>query len=143
MAPHKVYVNRTFDCSAQQLFNWLVRPELIQQWFGPQRFKTNQVNVDLKIGGTYNVELAKPDGGVFCIEGKYLEIDKPLRLVMSMSYRGVPHPPPPSQVAFHLKEQPGGITQLELIQTFDLFPKDMAQRTEAWEHMLEVLGLVI
>ena len=56
---NKVFVNRTFSCNVDILFDWLTDPSLLVQWFGPEGFEVGEVKSNLMIGGAYSIELKK------------------------------------------------------------------------------------
>jgi len=137
---NKVFVNRAFNCSASQLFQWLIDPTLIPLWFGPKQFSIGAVKTDVRVGGKYTIELQKPGSDNFFIEGEYTEIDAPYKVVFTLRYTGVPAGPPKSMVKIVLEDVAPNQSSLSLTQHFEFTPMDMAERTKAWEHMLELLS---
>ncbi len=140
ISQHELYLTRRFNCSVEILFEWMVKPELISQWFGPKHLQVIDVKTDLQKGGTYRIQLLKQDQTTFVIEGEYLEVKKPSKLAFTFIYRGISHTPPPSTVKITLESLEHNISQLVLIQRFDTIPPDMAERTKAWEHMMMLLA---
>lgn len=139
----KVYVNRTFNCTAETLFEWLTQPELIAQWFGPKHLKTGKVSSNLQVGGNYSIELLKPNGDVIGISGAYEIIDPPVRLRYTSIYFGLDPAPPDGVVTITLEDLEDGRCALSLVQAFEVVPQDMPTRTQAWEHMFETLGILV
>ena len=137
---NKIYINRKFNCPPEQLFDWLVQPQLIAQWFGPELLSVGEVETDLRIGGHYSIELQKPNDQSFFIKGEYVEIKKPVLLSFTFIYDGLPSCPPNSIVNIHIEEFANGQSQLTLSQEFMVIPTDMAKRTEAWNTMFEKLN---
>ena len=136
---NKIFINRKFNCSVSQLFEWLVQPSLIAKWFGPKHLSTGDVQTDLQVGGDYSIELLKPDRQNFFIKGKYIEINVPNLVVFTLHYEGLPSPPPNSIVKIKLEELIQNQSLLTLTQDFEHTPSDMSSRTKAWEHMFQVL----
>ncbi len=136
---NKVFVSRKFICSPAELFDWLVQPELIAQWFGPKHLIVGEVHSNLEVDGQISIELKKANGSNFFIKGQYLEIDKPEKLVFSYQYSDLQNPPPESVVTIKLKALNQNQTELTLIQSFEQIPEDMPSRKDAWNHMLQVL----
>ena len=62
---HTVVVNRIFNCSPEELFNWLIDPLLIAKWFGPKNLSVGKVKTDTSIGGHYSIELKKSSTDIF------------------------------------------------------------------------------
>ncbi len=134
-----VILDRVFNCSAQQLFIWLVKPELLRRWFGPPQLTVLQVKNDLKVGGHYQIELEKPNKEIFTIEGFYVHIEEPFRLVFTQRYLGLESPPPDSEVEITLENHHAGQSKLRLIQKFQISPSNIENRTKAWKFMLKRL----
>ena len=132
---NKIYINRSFNCSVTALYKWLVDPALIIQWFGPQGIKVHEVTTDLKIGGTYEIKLTKPDGSIFSIWGEYLEIKEPSKLIFNFKYKGILNAPPKSIVEITLEQIDTNKSNLFLVQQFESTPRDIENRTRSWESM--------
>ena len=134
---NKVFIKRVFACGVDELFEWLIKPELIIQWFGPPQLTIVSVANDPQIGGSYKIELQDAKGDPFGIVGEYHEINRPLRLVYSLEYETLASPK--SKVVFEL--EPVGVrdTRLYFTQEFESIPLNMAHRTEAWKYMLQKL----
>ena len=137
---NKVFINRKFNCSPTSLFDWLTKPDLLAQWFGPPNYTIGMVQTDTRINGKYSIELVSPGDQHFFIEGEYLEINAPNSLEFALRYTGLPTPPPESTVKIKLTAVGENECQLSLTQQFELAPTDMENRTKAWEYMLEKLA---
>jgi uncharacterized protein YndB with AHSA1/START domain len=61
-------------------------PQLLAQWFGPKGYTATRVEVDLRVGGSYRIELQPPDGDAFSLGGDFREVDPPTRLVYTFRY---------------------------------------------------------
>ncbi len=137
---NKVYLSREFSCQVDELFEWVTKPALLSQWFGPKHFKVLRAEADLAIGGWYRIELVKPNGDHFFIKGEYLEIDQPTKLAFSFSYEGLVNAPPDSVVEIRLDALSATASKLLLIQRFQVKPPDMETRTATWEYILSKLA---
>lgn len=140
---NKVYVSRTFECNARELFSWLTDPTRIAQWFGPEGFTVGNVSNNLSEGGKYQIELKKDDMIRFTILGSYLTINAPNKLAFTYDYVGLENPPPPSKVYFDLKEIGPDQTELSMTQVFEIQTPDFATRTRAWNYMLDKLSRLV
>ena len=138
-AKNSLYISRRFNCSVNTLFKWIVEPDLICQWFGPKSMTLVEVKNDLTIGGAYTIELLKPNGMAFSIEGEYIEIDEPNKVVFTFTYKGIPNTPPASIVEITIERVDTNISNLSLIQKFDIVPTDMPSRSSAWQNMFAKL----
>lgn len=140
---NKIYIKRDFACNPNELFRYLIQPDLIAKWFGPKHTVVGAVSMDVRVNGSYSIELIKPDNKNFFIVGSYIEIDKPSRLVFSFQYQGLPSSPPESRVEITIKADGSGNSKLLLTQQFEVMPADMENRTVAWNNMLTKLGSLI
>ncbi|NND34462.1 MAG: SRPBCC domain-containing protein [Saprospiraceae bacterium] len=138
-----VYIERKFECAIDELFQWLVNPELVAKWFGPKQFSVTNVTNDLKIGGAFEIELTKYPDKVLVISGNYLEIEMPRKLVFTFHYGGFNNPPPDSVVTMLLEKISAESTQLFLEQKFAVAPTDLEQRDQAWRYMFSKLAQLL
>ena len=138
-ATNRVYVRRKFNCSVSELFDWLVKPDLIVKWFGPEHLTVGRVQTDVQVGGQYSIELKSARTASFFIRGEYLEIRAPELLTFSFEYGGLPSAPPKSTVKIRLEQIAERESFLSLTQYFDTIPSDMVRRTKTWVHMLRIL----
>lgn len=139
---NKVFVKRTFACSAQRLFEWLTQPEQLMQWFGPEGFHAKKVISEPVKGGTYQIEMWKKELYAFTVLGTYLEVDPPRYLKLSYDYRDLKGRPS-SEITFSLEEQPTGDTTLHFVQEFEETPPDYSTRTIAWNYMFKKLNSLV
>ena len=83
-------VERTFDAPIEEVFAAFTQPDLMSQWFYAFPKGKSRVEVDLRVGGKYSIDMM-PDpslglgdeagcGGGFLHHGEYLEISPPNRL---------------------------------------------------------------
>ncbi|MGI9542370.1 MAG: SRPBCC family protein [Cyclobacteriaceae bacterium] len=140
---NSVFVSRRFNCSVGELFDWLVQPRLIAQWFGPKLWSVKRVHTDIRVGGRYSIELTKPDNQNFFIEGEYSEINAPYSISFTLMYIGLSSTPPKSVVKIKLEGITPNESLLTLTQEFEHLPSDLEHRTKAWEHMLKMLSKLL
>ncbi len=76
-----VEVRRRFDASPEEVFRAWVTPRLIEQWWGPEGFRTTVASLDLRVGGAFRFDMLSPTGSRGATAGIYREIDPPRRLV--------------------------------------------------------------
>lgn len=85
----QLVIERTFKASPERVFDAFIDPEQLQKWWWPNDFTCPAAEVDLRVGGTYRLEMEWPDfipaESRFSshMGGEYFEIDRPHRLVMS------------------------------------------------------------
>ncbi len=81
---HVVRIERTFEASAQEVFDAWTSPEVMRRWLHCEPdWSTPVAEVDLQVGGAVRVVMRKPDGSEAGARGQYTLIDRPHRLVMT------------------------------------------------------------
>ncbi len=134
---NNLYLKRKFPCAIDRLYEWLTDPEYVVQWFGPRQFKLLKMTSDLREGGTYSIILERPDRSRFEMRGSYLLLDPPYELHFSMEYRGWDGPE--SLIKMQLESDSESQTLLHFSQSFQSLPKDLDNRTIAWESMFDLI----
>ena len=107
-------IRRTFDADMATLFAALTRPEAIREWFGPGAFKVANVSGDLRVGGTWIIEMLSPEGNPHNVGGEYLTIDPPNSV--SFTWAWANEPSEVSHVEYRLSPAASGTT-LTLLHT--------------------------
>jgi len=119
--------------SPQEVFRWLVRPELLVRWIG----------IDAQLepwpGGRFRFEIAD---GQWC-SGRYLEVVPGRRVVVTWGWESgaIPVPPGSSTVTVELSEHPGG-TLVHLVHS-DLAPELRPLHAQGWSRFLPRLAAVV
>ena len=75
-------LTRRFKAPREAVFRAWTRPEELAQWFGPKSISVRDVEIDLRPGGRYSLEMYEPDG-VYPLSGVYREVKAPERLVFT------------------------------------------------------------
>jgi uncharacterized protein YndB with AHSA1/START domain len=78
-------LNRTFDASRERVFRAWTQPEALQGWFRPNGMESTVTQLDLRMGGSFRIELRLGDNLREIISGTYLEITPPEKLVFTWS----------------------------------------------------------
>jgi uncharacterized protein YndB with AHSA1/START domain len=66
-------INRSFDGSAEQLYEAWTNAELLCRWLPPNGFKMEILHGEICSGGAFLCRMANRDGVSFCVEFAYLE----------------------------------------------------------------------
>lgn len=83
----EVAVTREFDAPRGMVFDAHTKPELVRQWLlGPPGWTMPVCEIDLRVGGTYRYEWANPDGRRMGVAGKFKEIVRPSRIVVTQLF---------------------------------------------------------
>lgn len=75
--PLELKFSRTFEAKPKVVFKALTHPDLIKKWFGPHGYSCPVVEVDLRIGGSYHIEMKPPEGEIIKLGGVYKVVDRP------------------------------------------------------------------
>jgi uncharacterized protein YndB with AHSA1/START domain len=79
-AGYTLRVTRSFDAPLQRVFNAFTEPTELAKWWGPHGFTTPELELDLRVGGSYRFTMQPPDGEAFHLSGNYVEVQRPTRL---------------------------------------------------------------
>ena len=79
-------VSRRYHATRERVFDAWTDPEIMKQWFSPEGVTNPAIDVDLRVGGTYRVEMLTPDGRRPVAVGTYQEINRPERLVFTWAW---------------------------------------------------------
>ena len=136
-----VTVQRRFAASDERVFDAWLDPTMIGQWmFGPSLREEEivRLSVDAQVGGRFSF-LVRRQGQEIDHVGKYLEIDRPRRLVFTWGIAGLSVDE--TDVTVDIEPLEVGC---ELTLTHRKVWSDYAERTKAgWATMVDVLAKVL
>ena len=105
---------RHFSAPPERVFRALTEVDRLRLWFGPPGTRLGRVEVDLRVGGRYLIEMiGRESGKHFVVSGQYKEIDPPHRIVISWRWIEGGPDEGETQVTFELKAEDAG-TRLRL-----------------------------
>lgn len=81
-------LTRKIKAPREKVFQAFTDPTLLTQWFGPKEVTTTDAQVDLKIGGRYQLTMQEPNGNIINHGGEYREIIPPEKLVFTWVLEG-------------------------------------------------------
>ncbi|HEX3391299.1 MAG TPA: SRPBCC domain-containing protein [Solirubrobacteraceae bacterium] len=77
-------IERSYDASPEEVFDAWTNPEVLRRWWAVHPDGSTPVaEVDLREGGRYRLSMEGPDAERHTVQGEYLEVDRPSRLVYS------------------------------------------------------------
>ncbi|MGH2984668.1 MAG: SRPBCC family protein [Solirubrobacterales bacterium] len=80
-------IERTFDASAEEVFDAWTSEEVLKRWFhSAPDWDTPTAEVDLRVGGKVRVAMREPDGTEHAMGGEYTLIERPNRLALTWSF---------------------------------------------------------
>jgi uncharacterized protein YndB with AHSA1/START domain len=79
----ELVITRTFDGPARIVFEAWTKPELLKLWWAPKSTGLSLLScqADVRVGGSYLVEIGHKDSKPMAFFGKYVEVTPPSRLV--------------------------------------------------------------
>jgi uncharacterized protein YndB with AHSA1/START domain len=89
----------------QRVFRALSSSEIIDWWVNPGVFDTREWTADVRVGGQWRAS-GVARGQPYALEGKFLEVDPPRKLVQTWHMAGAPGTP--STVTYLLEPIAGG-----------------------------------
>jgi len=83
-------IERTFDATAEEVFDaWLTR-ERWQAWIGPEGMDCKVTLLEPRVGGRYRIDMCAPDGSIIPVSGQFEVIDRPRALQFTWGWDGDP-----------------------------------------------------
>lgn len=141
-SPIELRLRRDFAAPRQRVFEAWTNPEVLRRWWaaGPD-WDTPEAEVDLRVGGAYRTTMRNADDGSrHTLEGEYLEIDPPARLVYTWNWVDEPGSPTEnSRITVEFTEAEG-ITTVELTQTGLVSEESRANHEHGWNLCLDNLS---
>ena len=82
----------TFRAPARIVFDAWTKPEFVKRWWAPKSrgVEMVQCEADVRVGGTYVYSLARGGAIIATFSGKYLEIERPTKLVYTSLFAPFP-----------------------------------------------------
>jgi uncharacterized protein YndB with AHSA1/START domain len=77
---------RTLPVAPARVVAAFSNPDELARWFGPEGFSVGSVDFDLRVGGTYRIEMQPPEGDPFYLGGEFREVDPPASLAFTFVY---------------------------------------------------------
>lgn len=93
----------------------LVTPELIRQWWGPERITVKSIISELVVGGTRRITFSSGDGPEMAFSGEYLELHMPTTIRYIERFEQMPDGS--SMVTETITQTPDGV----LLEEFVMF----------------------
>ena len=81
-----LHLERSLHAPASLVYEACTEPELLAEWWGPNGFTTPGIEIDLRVGGRYRIAMQPPEGELFYLNGEFLEVDPPTRLVYTFRW---------------------------------------------------------
>jgi uncharacterized protein YndB with AHSA1/START domain len=108
----EIRIERTFRATPERVFDAFTDPAQLAKWWGPEGWRTDTREFDLKPGGMWRHTMRGPAGEAFPNEDRFVEVDRPRRLVIEHLST------PRHRKAVTFEPIPGG-TRMTFHMTFD------------------------
>ena len=79
-------LEKVVPAPAELVFAACLDPEKLAEWWGPAGFTSPRVELDVREGGRYRIEMQPSDGEAFHLRGEFVEIDPPRRLAYTFEW---------------------------------------------------------
>lgn len=79
--PAELVISRVFDAPRTLVWKAWTDPKHVMQWWGPKGFNNSSCESDLRVGGTFHLNMSAPDGNTYPCKGIYREIKEPEHIV--------------------------------------------------------------
>lgn len=133
MADPIIVVTRVFDAPRERVWQEWTEPERFADWFGGAAADVplDSVAMDVRPGGVWRLTMfAEPERRRIDWHGEYLEVDEPVRLVLSMSDE--PDTDRYALVTVVLNDLGDGRTEMQFRQSGPLPPGMVEAATRGW-----------
>ena len=80
-------MTRQIHASPERVFEAWTEAQELERWSCPEGCRAVAIEVDLRIGGAYLIDMAGPEGERYTAFGEYREIDPPHRIVYTWDWK--------------------------------------------------------
>jgi uncharacterized protein YndB with AHSA1/START domain len=77
----EVSLTRRIPASPEAVFRAWTDANQLAEWCVPKGYTNSACTVDARVGGALRMQMCSPDGEVCPMEGRFVEVDRPHRLV--------------------------------------------------------------
>lgn len=98
-------LRRRFTAPRENVFRAWTDPEVLKRWWCPNGWLPAEIEVDLRVGGTYRIGMRKAESGrPVYVYGSFLEVQMPERLVYTWRWENAFEQMPPTRVTVQFVE---------------------------------------
>jgi len=113
-------LERRFAAPREHVFEAWTTPEALKRWWCPPGWHAERMEVDLRVSGAFHLGMRRvSDGSTAAVEGRFLEVQRPERLVYTWRWTGALKDMSESRVTVEFVDEQGD-TRLTL--THDRLP---------------------
>ena len=84
LVDQQIHITRIFDAPRPQVFCAWTNPAQVAAWYGPGNVEVprDRIQIDLRVGGRYEITMLHPGGGEFTIGYEIIELNEPELIVL-------------------------------------------------------------
>jgi uncharacterized protein YndB with AHSA1/START domain len=136
-------LSRRFSRSPEVVFRAWTNPDNIRRWWSPAGWTPAEIEVDLRVGGSYRLGMRRiEDGDTVYVHGRFLEVFAPRKLIYTWKWENAFEQMPETRVTVRFIESEGG-TEMELIHEplpeISMCLRVRAGWLDAWQRLKKVL----
>ena len=134
-------LQRTFRASPERVFRAWTQPAALREWWCPAGWVADKIAIDLQIGGAYSIAMSRANARV-SVNGEFLEVRPPERLVYTWRWEGAFAEMPETLVTLELR---GSDNETRLTLHHDHFadPGIRQQHRSGWMAACDRLNRVV
>ena len=83
-------LKRHFKAPPEKVFSAWTDPQKMSQWMGPEGASHVSAQLDVRVGGRYQISMRTPDGEEHNVSGVYREVVPNQKLVFTWAWRSTP-----------------------------------------------------
>ncbi|MDB5076604.1 MAG: hypothetical protein JWO42_2783 [Chloroflexi bacterium] len=83
MHDKSLVITHIFEAPREVVWEAWTKPEHLAEWWGPEEFTNPTCEIDVRPEGAIRIDMRGPDGTVYPMTGRFIEVVKPERLVFS------------------------------------------------------------
>jgi uncharacterized protein YndB with AHSA1/START domain len=136
-------IRRTYDVAPERVYEAWTTPEVAKVFLGPNDVKAAEVQMDVRVGGTYRIVMQMPDGERWTVGGTYHEVVPGRRLQMTWRWEEDDSKDEhDTLLTLEFNPHNGGT---ELILTHEKFASQESRdgHLRGWEAIVDALGNVL
>jgi uncharacterized protein YndB with AHSA1/START domain len=135
-------VQRVLAAPPPLVYGMHVEPKQLAQWWGPKGFTAPSIDLDVRVGGSYRIEMQPPDGDRFFLSGEFREIDPPDRLIYTFRWEDPDPDDRETLVTFSLQQRDDA-TQVIVEQGLFATAARKDLHEQGWTESLDRLDAVL
>jgi uncharacterized protein YndB with AHSA1/START domain len=136
-----LHMDRVVRAPRFVVFTMYRDPDQLARWWGPKGFSTPGIELDLRVGGRYRIEMQPPEGDAFFLAGEFRVVEPPSRLVFTFCWEDPDPDDRLTVVELTLRER-GASTELVIDQGPFATEARRALHEQGWSETIDRLDAI-